>query len=257
MKKIALLEKKELKRTLYAAALNQLENINVVVEAKNLEDVLIHLTETKVDLLLYCWDNEMEANLKPIEQLQKACPTLKVLLLATHINFATVFKLLQFKNCGYMLEASTNQQLHKAITELVAEGKYFEDDLVTPEKLTAYLENHIEKDLSEYLSQFSEKQQQIIIDVLTKKSQQEICVNNEITASTLRKHYEKIRSITQTKSTLSAVIEIMHQTTNMAKKWGFKCFLILFLLCNSVDFSDDNSFEDSESGASYEWIKAG
>ena len=257
MKKIALLEKKELKRTFYATALNQLENIDVVVEAKNLEDLLIHLTETKVDLILYCWDNEVEKNLKPLEQLQKACPKIKILLLATHINMGIIFKLLQFKNCGYILEESTSQQLHKAITELLAEGSYFEPDLVTPEKLAAYLTDDDEKDVSEYLTQFTEKQKEIIIDVLTKKSSQEICVKNEITASTLRKHYEKIRDVTQTKSTQSAVVEIVLNTTNLAKKWGFKCLVTLFLLCNGIDFSDDNAFEDVESGTSYEWMKAG
>ena len=65
-------------------------------------------------------------------------------------------------------------------------------------------------------------------------------------------------NITQTKTIKAALIEIIFSMPDMAKQWGFKCLLVLWLLCNGIDFSDDNTYEDVEgSTTTYEWQKAG
>ena len=53
---IALLEKKRIKRDLYARALQSMEQLQLVAEAKNVTKLIDTLKVTPVEVVLYCWD---------------------------------------------------------------------------------------------------------------------------------------------------------------------------------------------------------
>jgi len=250
---IALLEKKRIKRNLYARALQSMEQLQLVAEAKNVTKLIDALKVTPADVVLYCWDTAEEKDIKPLQQLQKAHPTVKVLVLITSYSFDMVFQLLQLKNSGLLEENAKNNQLEKAILKLSKKGFYYEPRLLTQKRITTYHNSIKVQEERSILFQFTPKQKEIIGDLLAQKTTKEIQDKHCITESTLRKHYREIIRITKTKTIKAALIEILCAFPDKAKLWGIKCLLALCTLCNSIDGMDDNQLEEAEYKIPYKW----
>ncbi|MEI7508445.1 MAG: hypothetical protein WCJ62_03170 [Flavobacterium sp.] len=240
---IALLEKKGIKRSLYSCALQQMEHTQLVVATKNVDKLMAALTITPVDMVLYCWDTTIDKEITPLERLLKAQPKVKVLLLFTSFSFEIVFKLLQFKNCGYLEEQAKGNQLQNAIQQLMKKNYYFEPNLISQKRIIKHQETIKVQEESKLAFQFTNKQKEIITDMLAQKTTEEICIQHAIAESTLRKHYRDILRITQTKTMKAALIEIIANLSDKTKLWSIKCLVALCVLCSVPDIGDENDFE--------------
>ena len=247
---IALLEKKKLKKSMYASALRQIKTINLVVEAKKVDTLIEALRVTPVSMVLYCWDPIVDKDTKPLAQLQKAHPQVKVLVLFTRFSFELVFQLLQFKNFGYIEENAKPKQLEKAIKQLLKKGYYYEPNMVTQKRIATHQAATKEKEERKEFA-FTPKQKEIIRDLLAHKTTKQICDTHCIEVSTLRKHYRNILQITETKTMKDALIEILRNVSNSIKLWGIQCLVILCTLCNNIYLDDDNFFENIEGKKSF------
>ena len=243
---LALLEKKGIKRTLYSRALQQMEHIQLMVVAKNVDKLITVLKITPVDVVLYCWDTTIHKEVTPLEQLLKAHPQVKVLVLLTNFSFELVFKLLQFKNCGYLEEQAKGNQLQNAIGQLMKKNYYFESNLISQKRIKKHQEAIKVEEERKLAFQFTKKQKEIISDLLEHKTTEEICIKHAIAKSTLRKHYRNILQITGTKTIKAALIEIITNLSDKAKLWSIQCLVALCVLCNGYDFCDENGVEEIE-----------
>ncbi len=257
MIRIALLEEKDFKRESYALSLQQMKNVSLVLQAKDNDDLIDKLKDDLVDVIIYCWETSVSTDFTPLTQLRNAHPNSKVLLLATSFNYSSVFKLIQVKNYGYFVEKQNTELLKKAIQQLFQQGYYFDPDLI--QQCKTQMQQNSNQDIESSLSEiyFTKKENELIQDLISQMSSNEICDKNSISKLTLYAHYRNIMIKTNTKSIKDALIQIVLSKSTPFLLLVIQSLIGLCILCSTLDYTDDINTEDDEVNmGSYKWQEA-
>ena len=162
--------------------------VKVVGEAANGEEAIQKTKELEPDVLLMDIDMPQKDGLAVTEELRKAMPKVKVLVLSSHSHRDYVLRIIRAGARGYVLKDTPPDDLVRAI-EAVDVGEAFFSPPVAKIALNQYVE---ESDKDAPLGRLSERERQVLALIAEGKSNKEIAVALNIGVRTTETHRERI-----------------------------------------------------------------
>lgn len=243
---IAVVEEKDFKRESYTLSLNQFKKFNVVIQAKNKEELQTQLAHTAVDIVVYCWNSSFESDFEPLDQLQTAFPTIKMLLFATTFESKDLYKVMQRKFFGYLNEDATSIKLKKAIVSLQNKGCFFEPQVLYQWKAEFDSKQVATSYKKPLIIKLTTRERILIADFFSEMSMEEISNKHCISITTVNTHRRNILKKTNSKKIVGALRVIITNQILTLKQLGFHCLLGYCLLGNGIDYSDDSNTDEPD-----------
>jgi len=124
MIKVALVDDHQLLLDGISLLLKDVENIEIVLTAKNGKELIKALQEYKVDIIMLDINMPEMDGVETIKVLKKEFPTISTLILSTLDDTKLIRKMLQLGAMGYVLKNTSGNELTRAI-ETVHNGDYY------------------------------------------------------------------------------------------------------------------------------------
>ena len=107
-----------------SALIDEEENIEVVAQAANGEEAINLYQTINPDIILMDLNMPVVDGLEAIRAIMKADPTAKILVLTSYSNESKVFSAIQAGALGYLLKATSADELLEAINEVYKGNSY-------------------------------------------------------------------------------------------------------------------------------------
>jgi len=104
-------------------------DIDVIAEACDGQSALSAVEKTKPDILIVDISMPILNGLEVAQRVSKYFPTTKVIILSMHSNESYVLKAIRSGVSGYILKASSSDELIEAIHKVMSGGMYFSENI--------------------------------------------------------------------------------------------------------------------------------
>ncbi len=159
MIKVLLVDDHELVRACIRLLLQDIENIEVVGEAKSGEEALGATKELKPDVVLLDLNMPGMGGFEAITRLLRIKPSPKILILSAHVEPLVPLRLLKLGAAGYLSKRANQQQMVAAIETVYTGERYIDPQMTDP---IASFQMTLQSN-PPLLSQLTERELQIII----------------------------------------------------------------------------------------------
>jgi DNA-binding NarL/FixJ family response regulator len=163
--------------------LAETRDIVVVGEAGNAQEVLEHVQEDELDLVLLDIAMPGRGGLDILKQLKVERPELPVLMLSMYPEEQYAVRALKAGACGYVTKSSAPEELIAAIRKVSQGRRYVSSSLA--ETLAVYLETDAEKPIHELLS---DREYQVMVMIASGKTVTQIAEELSLSVKTISTH---------------------------------------------------------------------
>lgn len=105
--------------------MDQMNDLDVVLEASNGRELLDEIRSHNPDILLLDLDMPEVDGLEVLKELRPEMPDLGIIILTMHSDSKMVAYLMELGANSYLLKDTSPEEFHKAITSVMEEGFYF------------------------------------------------------------------------------------------------------------------------------------
>lgn len=183
----------------------QLENVNVLAECANgLEVIDFIKTNQDVDLIISDLNMPGMNGLELTAALEHAYPEIKLIILSMYDDLNRVSAAFTAGASAYLLKSAEIEELEFAIKIVKKDRKYIGTELI--EKLIAVqINNFHQEEISEDLSQYSERELQVLQLISEGLTNAEISDKIFLSKRTIEGHRQSLLQKTQAKNTASLI----------------------------------------------------
>lgn len=167
--------------------LKDLHNNALIYQINNLTEVVEKLKTTKVDLLILDVTFPDGNSLTIIPIIKEIQPSIKILIFSGHDEDIYAVRYLQAGVNGYLPKLSSEEEIKKAIYEVITFGKYFSRNI--QEKIT---NNFIFRKPQNPLEQLSNRELEIARLMIKGYGNIEICAKLDLQKSTISTYKKRI-----------------------------------------------------------------
>ncbi len=164
------------------------DRLRIIGEAADGNEALAKALELKPDVVLMDISMPRRDGLSVTQELRKAAPETRVLVLSVHSNKEYVFRIIQAGAHGYVSKEASPDQLLRAI-ESVYNGEPFFSPEVAQAALTQLVQNGGKR---EPFSQLTDREREVLVLIAQGQSNKEIANKLGIGVRTIETHRERI-----------------------------------------------------------------
>jgi len=195
--KIAIVDDHRILRNGLRMLLNEMDNIEIVIEASNGKEFIDQLETSTPDLVIIDINMPVMKGDIAIKLARKKSPELKVIVLSMNNSEQYFRSMNELSVDGYIIKESEYNELKHAIETVMKGGKYFSQEL---------LQNLVNNQITQTKIQLTDREQQILNFLCLGLSANEIAKELLISPRTIEKHRSDLLLRTGVPNTVSLVV---------------------------------------------------
>lgn len=184
--------------------INSFDNMEVVLEAKNGNELLQKLKASTIDVLLLDLQMSEMDGFSTCLKLNELYPNIKVMVL-THLDEQeTIRRVLNLNIQGYFTKSTDPQELKNAIMKLSNNGFYFEKKLTSI--IQFLIDNPVLDEKADEYKPFTKREMQVLKLTIKELNGLEIADKLCISPKTVEKHKGNLMNKTDSKNFIGVII---------------------------------------------------
>ena len=159
--KVFIVDDHKMVREGFRLLLETVPDIKVVGEAGNGRSAVKKVIETMPDIVIMDIAMQGLNGIEATEQIVKACPTIKVIILSMHSSSQHIYRAFKAGAMGYILKESAGDDVIKAI-QMLNNGRMFLCEQVSQLMVHDYVKTREIKDLEDPLARLNPREREIL-----------------------------------------------------------------------------------------------